>query len=131
MRRWWRTAGLLLSIGCGEVVTGPTVPLNAEFILAPGERARIEDPSVTVHFDGVSDDSRCPADAFCIQAGSATVHITVQSGHRLRAGELHTGDIRPVRHDGLTIALIRLVPYPVGSRTIQDDEYRATLFVSR
>ena len=44
---------------------------------------------------------------------------------------LQTGDLRPVVHNGLTIALVQLSPYPFSARTIAPDEYRATLKVTR
>jgi hypothetical protein len=39
--------------------------------------------------------------------------------------------MRPVKHGDLTIELVQLSPYPFSSRTIQPDEYRATLRVTR
>lgn len=112
--------------------TAPTVPLNHEFTLAPAEAALIEEIGLMVRFLGVQGDSRCPADAVCIQGGDARVKIEAAS---LRAGaesyDLHTGDMRPVQHDGVTISLVQLMPYPFSSRTIQPDDYRATLVVSR
>ena len=97
--------------------------------LAPGEAMRIERASLSVRFNRVSGDSRCPADALCIQGGSAAVRITVRSDRSTRDYELHTGDMRPVQHDDMTIALVQLSPYPFSSRTIQPEEYRATLIV--
>jgi hypothetical protein len=43
---------------------------------------------------------------------------------------LQTGDLRPVVHNGLTIALVQLSPYPFSARTIAPEEYRATLKVT-
>ena len=102
-----------------------------EFTLAPGEGRRIEAESATVTFVGVSGDSRCPADAICVWGGSATVTIAVASGVASQGHELLTGDMRPVVHNGLTIALVQLSPYPFSSRTIAPGEYRATLKVTR
>jgi hypothetical protein len=116
---------------CDEVETSPTAPLAAEFTLAPGESRRIEGELATVSLVGVTGDSRCPADAICITGGSATVGITVASGLATRPYDLRTGDMQPVVHDRLTIALIQLSPYPFSSRTIAPDEYRATLKVTR
>ena len=85
-----------------------------------------------MRFEGVTGDSRCPADALCIQGGDAVVHVTVLAGGS--AGhdyDLHTGDMRPVKHGDLTIALVELAPYPLSSRTIEPDDYRATLRVTR
>ena len=129
-----RYALVLLALavaGCDESPTGPTVPLNSEFELAPGQSAVVEDAAVSVRFNRVTGDSRCPADAICILGGDAIVHVTAVSRQGSRDYELHTGNLQPVQHDGTTIALVQLTPYPFSSRTIQPDDYRATLKVSR
>jgi hypothetical protein len=106
--------------------------LNSEFRLAPGEAMSIERASSAIRFNRVSGDSRCPGDAICITGGSAAVHITVlTNGGSTRDYELHTGDMRPVQHGDLTIALVELSPYPFSSRPIQPDEYRAIFRVTR
>jgi hypothetical protein len=122
---------LLLATACDESPTGPTVPLNREFELAPGNAVVIDEASLSVRFNGVSGDSRCPADALCIQGGDAIVHVTATSSRSSTAYELHIGDMRPAQHDGLTIALVQLQPYPFSSRTIAPGDYRATLRVTR
>lgn len=116
---------------CDESPTGPTVPLNEQFELAPAQTRLVDGTGVAVRFDRVSGDSRCPADALCIQGGDALVHITVTSERRNQMYELHTGDMRPVQHGAFTIALVQLQPYPFSSRTIRPEEYRATLRVTR
>jgi hypothetical protein len=126
-------ACLFFATACDEKVpTRPSVPLNQQFALAPGEAARIQDTSLRVQFLRVSGDSRCPADAVCIQGGDALVHIRAIDG-RSSEYELHTGDESraAVTHAGFRIELINLQPYPFSSRTIQPDEYRATLRLSR
>jgi hypothetical protein len=122
---------LLFLTACDESITGPTVGLNQDFELQPGGASVIAGASLAIRFDGVSGDSRCPADAICIQGGDAIVGITAISDGEQRRLELHTGDMRPVSYDGFTIALVQLQPYPFSSRTIQPDEYRATLKVTR
>jgi hypothetical protein len=130
-----RVAALLICLlaagACDESVTGPTTPLNSEFTLAPGQAMTIDGASLSVRFDGVSGDSRCPADALCIQGGSADVRITAIGAGSRSEYALKTGDMRPVQHGDLTIALVQLAPYPFSSRTIAPDEYRATLKVTR
>lgn len=124
---------LLLTTACDEKSpTGPRVPLNQEFTLAPGQTASIENTSVRVQFVRVSGDSRCPADAVCIQGGDALVHIRATDGGSADY-ELHTGDSSraTVSHGGMRIQLVQLQPYPFSSRTIAPGEYRATLTVTR
>jgi hypothetical protein len=124
---------LLLATACDEKnAVAPTVPLNQRFTLAPGESATIENTSVQIEFMRVSGDSRCPADAICIQGGDALVELRVRNGNSAEY-ELHTGDQSraAVTHAGFRIELMELQPYPFSSRTIQPGEYRATLTVTR
>lgn len=116
---------------CTESPTSPSLPLDSEFVLAPGQTIGVDGASLRIRFIGVAGDSRCPADALCIQGGSAQVRIAAQSSGSTQDYELLTGDMRPVRHEDLTIALVQLSPYPFSARTIQPDEYRATLRVTR
>lgn len=123
----------LLLAACDEQSpAGPTVPLNQQFTLAPGESASIENTSIRVEFMRVSGDSRCPADAVCIQGGDALVEVQVSNGNAARY-DLHTGDQAraAVTHEGFRIELVQLQPYPFSSRTIAPGDYRATLAVSR
>jgi hypothetical protein len=116
---------------CADSSTSPTTPIDVEFTLRPGESRRVEDTSFSIRFIGVEGDSRCPADAICIQGGSAEVRIAVTSGLATEPYALHTGNMQPVKHGGLTIALVELAPYPFSSRPIAPADYRATLRVSR
>ena len=122
---------LLAMTSCGGSPTGPSTSLNTEFTLAPAEMMSIDGTSLTVRFNGVSGDSRCPADAFCVHGGSADVRITALADGSTRDYDLRTGDMQPVQHEGFTIALVQLAPYPFSSRTIQPEDYRATLKVTR
>lgn len=123
----------LLSVtACDGSPSGPTVDLDQRFTLAVGETASVGPDRVRLEFLEVSGDSRCPADALCIQGGDAQV--------RLRAGgsagatlNLHTGDeSRAAAVFGdLRVELKGLQPYPFSSRTIEQRDYRATLTVTR
>jgi len=123
---------LLAATACsGKSPAGPS-PVAREVVLAPGQMTTIREAAIVVRFEGVTGDSRCPADAFCIQGGDALVQIEVGSAGAARQPyTLHTGDMRPVAHGDLTIALVQLSPYPFSSRSIDPSEYRATLRVTR
>jgi len=123
---------LLIATGCDEKSpTGPTVPLNERFTLAPGERATIENAGLLVEFRGVTGDSRCPADAICVWAGDAVVQVRASDSSSADY-DLHTADLsRAALHRQLRIALVELQPYPFSNRTIGPGDYRATLTVTR
>ena len=118
---------------CDENPVGPTVGANERFTLARGEVATVRDFDLSVQFVSVTDDSRCPADALCIQGGDALVHIRVIEEGAPSSYALHTGDSSraTVTHKQVRIALVELQPYPFSSRTIAPEDYRATLTVTR
>jgi hypothetical protein len=131
-----RIAALIVAVAtlasaCSASPTAPSIPLDRTFTLIPGERVRVADTAISLQFERVDGDSRCPADAFCVLGGDAQVRISVHDDGRAHHYALHTGDLAPVRHDGLTIALVELAPYPFSAQPIAPTDYRATLRVSR
>jgi hypothetical protein len=122
---------LLAVTACDENVTGPTSRLNSEFTLAPGESMAIEGASLSVRFNRITGDNRCPADALCVLGGSADVSVTAISERATRDHVLRTGDMQPVQHDDFTIALLQVSPYPFSAQTIAPQDYRVTLRITR
>jgi hypothetical protein len=59
------------------------------------------------------------------------VSLTAASDRSTRDLVLRTGDMQPVQHDGYTITLVQVAPYPFSARTIEPHEYRITLKVTR
>ena len=118
---------------CDGSPTGPTVTLNERFTLAVGETATLDTPRVRLEFLEVSGDSRCPADAICIQGGDAVVRLRAAAGTAATTLELHTGDASRAADvfQGLRIELKELQPYPFSSRPpIEKGDYKATLTVT-
>ena len=106
-------------------------PVDQQVVLAPGQSASITS-DVSVRFNGVSGDSRCPGDALCILGGDAIVAVTITAGRSTADRDLHTGNMQPVTHDGVRIDLVQLEPYPFSSLgPIDPASYRATLRVTR
>jgi hypothetical protein len=125
---------LLCVTGCdAKSPNGPTVPLNEQFTLSPGQIAAFEDADLKIQFVRVTGDSRCPADAICIQGGDALVQVLASDGDDSSLLGLHTGDSSQASaiYRGVRITLVELQPYPFSSRTIAPEEYRATLTATR
>jgi hypothetical protein len=129
--RFALAAAVALASACSSSPTAPSIPLDRQFTVMPGERVRISGTAISLQFERVDGDSRCPADAICVLGGDAQVRLSVHDDGRAHHYALHTGNGAPVRHDGLTIALVELAPYPFSSRPIGPADYRATLRVSR
>jgi hypothetical protein len=121
-----------VAAACDESPTGPTVTIDQRFTLAPGETASIQGYGVRLRFEGVTGDSRCPADALCITGGDAIVKVSASGDAGSLSIELHTGDSSraSVTYGSVKVSLVELSPYPFSSRTISPGEYRATLQVS-
>ena len=118
---------------CDGGPSGPTVDLNERFTLSVGDTATVDAPRVRLEFVEVSGDSRCPADALCIQGGDAVVRLRATAGASAETLELHTGDAARAfgQLQGLRVELKELQPYPFSSRTIAQGDYKATLTVTR
>ena len=123
----------LTPTACGGGFTGPTVSLNQQFSLAPGEMAALERSSVRLQFTTVTGDSRCPADAVCILGGDAVVQVRMSGEGAAATLDLHTGDTSrgSGAYGGVRVELFQLQPYPFSGRPIALSDYRATLRVTQ
>ena len=122
----------------GERPDGPAVPsapapqataASREVVLAPGESARVE--GLTLRFEGVSSDSRCPIGVQCFWEGDATVTVTASEPSREASNlELHTSGRYPreAAYGRYRVRLVSLVPQPPEGG-VPAEQYRATLLV--
>ncbi len=124
---------LMLLAGCigrsGEVRAN----LGSEVSLAIGETAVVTGENLRIKFIEVIEDSRCPANVLCIQAGRAV--MTVQVSYR---GNSETVTLE---EPGLTTPpesvyqdyelAFHLEPYPVAGVEVSPDQYRLLLTVNR
>jgi len=130
MVRWLVLSTAICLIGCAGSSIAPRVPVDQQVTLAAGQDIKVGE-SIAIRFIGVQGDSRCPADAMCIQGGDAVVKLHVTHDREAHDVDLHTGNMTPATAGDVTVTLVELTPYPFSSRTIRPDEYRATLRVTR
>jgi hypothetical protein len=133
--RWAVVAGILAAAaGCGASAGPPPVSpqLGTEFTLAPGETARLDDDRLTVSFEEVTVDSRCPAGTACVWEGDATVVTAVTVGAQRSRHELHTNQrfSTGVTVGRYRIELVALRPSPPASGPVPGGDYRAELLVT-
>ena len=129
MRRITLALGLAAALaGCGSDPIAPQV--GEEFILSIGQSATIAGRGITITFQDVTEDSRCPSDVVCIQAGNATVAVTVSSDLTKADLEIKTSGPSSVTiADDLELTLQELDPYPHTAHPQAKDDYRARLIV--
>jgi hypothetical protein len=120
---WW-------SASCSSP-TSPGAP--ATFTLAPGQSATYGQLSVT--FDSVVVDSRCPEEAFvlCIQFGDAFLKVRAKTP-RTEATSYDVQVLDPQKrrfeHAGFGVEVTGLEPKPFISGPIDPSDYRLSLRIS-
>lgn len=119
-------------------VAGPSTTARIEqgqdFSLRAGESGQTRDGALTIGFEGVTADSRCPKGEQCIRAGDATVRVWIQQGSSPKeTRELRTAPeaAQSARVLDQFIRLIRLDPIAVTGKAIAKSDYVATLRLSR
>ena len=109
--------------------------LGQEFDLRVGERAVFRKTNLTVKFDAVKEDSRCPSDVTCVWAGNARVELQVTNGRKTKSLTLNSNTAAPLPADstfaGYSVKLVNLNPYPLSKRPVARGSYVVRLFVSR
>jgi hypothetical protein len=128
-------------VALGITPAGPAAPREGAvgelLVLELGEELSIAAAGLTLRFEGVPEDSRCPADAQCIWAGRVVVTVEARAG----AGVPETltlglpGGITPDAPErqavgAHTVQLVSLDPYPATSGGLPLP-YVATLLVER
>ncbi len=109
--------------------------LGIRFQLKINQTAFIESENIRVTFFNVSEDSRCPADAVCIQEGQVTLQVNIIKSEQdlgnfdltIRAGD---EALAAKNFDGYFVHLADVQPYPRGSEPTKPSDYVVTLLVS-
>lgn len=97
------------------------------------QEKKIADSDITLKFVSVLEDSRCPVDARCIQAGNAKLQINLRKSNGERQiFEINT-NLKPqaVTFEGYEIKLTNLDPKLKTNIRLNRDDYIATFTVNR
>lgn len=88
---------------------------------------------LTIKFIALVEDSRCPTDVECIQAGNGKIQIELKKvGSGTKIFELNTNaQPKAVSFAGYTIELVDLNPKPATNIRINRNGYTATFNVSK
>jgi len=128
--------GATLALVAGSVAGSSepqVVALGQSFTLKIGESAQIEGGAFQIGFEGVSADSRCPKGEQCIRAGEATIQVGlrqakgVKETHALRV----SSENEELSYEGYEVKALRLDPYPISGKAIEQSEYSVSLEVAR
>ncbi len=135
-RRAWIAAAALLTCAfrCGEPVAARVgeefqLPLGAQAVVG-GEGAA----SLSIVFESVLEDSRCPQGEQCIRAGESRILMKITLGNsEARAVELgtQTDDSMEADVGEFRIRLVALRPIPRAAKPAEKKDYVASLLISK
>src|SRR5688572_24266678 len=136
-------AWILSACQAGNATVEPA--LNHEFSLGSGQSATIRGTDLTITFNYVLSDNRCPIEIECAASGPVTVSMTVQEGDAVPSGlALETltdeeGRSPGVPFEGIQdsveagdylIRIVSVLPYPRNLSGIKASDYQATFIVT-
>ena len=131
---------LLSAAACGDGASEEEVAVvvGDEFRVGVGETAVLTNGALTITFDSVLEDSRCPTNVDCFWEGQARVLVQVKLDEaEAMALEFNTNSAPDMNQQSLTageyvVALQSLAPYPQEPDTpIEPEDYVATLLVTK
>jgi|GEM_PF-695708 len=115
--------GRLLITRYVESETGEVVELEGVSVIAQLNE-RVEAWSVSVQPTEILEDSRCPTDVQCIQAGTVRVQTTITDGLGTSTNEFTLGTT--ITTEAFSVTLTDVAPTKVSTTPIADADYRFT-----
>ena len=129
-------AGALVAVVAAVVVacSSPTMSVNELPVtvdLGAGNRVSLVHQGITLRFDSVVTDSRCPMGAFCIQAGQAILSFSLTGPNAPASGQLLLASDRPDVTLGVVLSAEEVTPYLRINQPPPDHRaYRVKLLIS-
>jgi hypothetical protein len=125
------TLGLILTLIFGGVLTARAQSAQQVSVRVKTQKSVMRD-RLRIRFVAV-EDSRCPADANCVWAGTAKVTIRVSNSRgKSQTFELNTNPQgKSARFDGYEITLGEVTPYPRSNIRINPNGYTAKFAVRK
>ena len=118
--------------GAGFAQESSPPKLGEEFELAVHQTAQISAEKISVTFQEVLEDSRCPVDVTCIWAGLAEVSLRVAvSGNEKELSLSNSPPENSAVFENYTFRLIRVRPAPRANQNIDSSAYFVTVMVDK
>ncbi|KKU81315.1 MAG: hypothetical protein UY07_C0021G0020 [Parcubacteria group bacterium GW2011_GWA1_47_8] len=113
---------------CPEALTPPApVPTSGDVMLGIGEEGTVGDLRIT--FSTFVQDSRCPTDVVCIQAGRVVAGVILSTAANSETKNMSSDDA-PYLFDGHRVSIASVTPSPVSTKKIAEGEYRVAFHVA-
>jgi hypothetical protein len=115
----WITCLALSACGARFADANKVEP-GQEFVLNAGAAAAVG--GLTVRFDQVLEDSRCPMNARCVWEGNARVAFTISRDGKASSLTLNTSERFKTHEDAgdVVLRLVRLEPTPMAGEKVKE-----------
>lgn len=100
-------------------------PVN-EVALAPDVTAEVS--GLSIRFNSLVQDNRCPVDVQCIEAGAVTVNVTLEYEGKSETRNLPSDEV-PHEFMGNKISIIAVSPEARSTVSIKPNQYKVTFKV--
>jgi hypothetical protein len=127
-----RTLFRLILICFIPVLATAEVPLGQPFTLAVGESVEVGGGGLFIGFEEITEDSRCPMDAYCFWEGNAAAALwaALPIGNTDHFSLNTTVDPQVHDYEIYRITLLWVAPYPASmSMPIPPESYEVTMVV--
>ena len=126
---------VLWQVGCSSGdAAGIKASLGQEFVLPANQQAAIIDGGLTIKFESVITDSRCPKGVTCIWAGEAKCQMQITyNGSTSNIIYTVTGGTDGYSQSAFNnyLAYFKLEPYPEAGKQIGSQDYKLLLKIAR
>ena len=127
---------LIAAVSCASTLPGQPTDQDSgsQIVMAVNDSRRIPETTLTVSFEAVVEDSRCPTGVSCIREGDAIIRIRIdEPGKPPSTYALHTSGPtgHEIVHGNVRVTLVDVKPFPSADRPTRPDEYRVTLLFKR
>jgi hypothetical protein len=115
-------------VSCQNSITAVSPEIGNSFKIKLGQTLEFQDADLSVTFEELLEDSRCPEGATCFWAGNGRVIIQLNDLQT----ELNTYlDPKSIDLAGFEIELLSLTPYPEINNEVEPEDYFAELVVEK
>lgn len=115
-----------------EFAACPSTPVivatSTDVTLGVGQKGRVGD--LEISFNSFLQDSRCPIDVQCIQAGAVNINVTFTTGPHSETKNMPSDEV-PQRFDRYQISSVNIVPARKSKVEIPANAYKITFHVSK
>lgn len=114
------------------IISLPSKPVKGDITLKIGQKAEQKDGAAnfSLTLDGITQDSRCPVNVTCIQAGAVTAQVTLKDALHTEKHDI-ISNATPYVFGEYHIALINVLPVPYSGTSIAKKDYRLTFHVDK